>query len=501
METKKVTLFRPELIAVILMALVSGGVLLIYILLGQYANPSADDFCMAAGVNQDGLLAHLWRHYHEWSGRYSGNALYGLYPLLFGMFDGYRFMPVLLILLLISGFAFFLSSLLKIRLNDPLLVLVSLAFTCIYLLGLVSPASSLYWMAGALTYQSANISLLFLLGLMIKLHDRLEQGGRIVGVLTGLLLLLVFGVGLNEVNMLVLTILSGAALMYHVFIYPSQRRNVLPWLLLFAAALLCVALVYFAPGTAMRESTFPLRHQWGRSLSGSLNMGLWTLGLWLRNPVVIAGVLLTPFADCALRMRSQRKINISKRLLFILSLVTLAIPLVLQFPAWWGMGGWPPPRTVDAIFFVFLLSLFLTLSAFSLYWLQRENTASSSLTQGARPAWALIAFTLLFVLAVLVNGKFQRALGDLMVRAKPYHAYLEYRYETIQEALSRGQFSLQTPSYQGAYPRTIYFNDILPNSRDWRNVCYANYFGLQRIRRMKRNHPDVNIRKRNKGVR
>jgi len=489
------------MIAAMLLALVSGGVLLIFILLGQYANPSADDFCMAAGVKHDGLFAHLWRHYHEWSGRYSGNALYGLYPLVFGMFDGYRFMPALLILLLISGFAFFLSNLLKTRLNDPLLALVSLAFTSIYLLGLVSPASSLYWMAGALTYQSANISLLFLLGLMIKLHDRLEQGGRVIGVLTGLLLLIVFGIGLNEVNMLVLTILSGAALVYHVVVYRKQRRRVSPWVLLFAAALLCVALVYFAPGTAMRESTFPLRHQWGRSLSGSLNMGLWTLGLWLRNPVVIAGALLAPFAVCALRMRSQRKINISKRLLFMLVLITLAIPLVLQFPAWWGMGGWPPPRTVDAIFFVFLLSLFLTLSAFSLYWLQRDSTASSSLTQGVRPAWAVIVFTLLFVMAVLVNGKFQRALGDLMVRAKPYHAYLEHRYETIRKAREKGRFSLQTPSFQGPYPRTIYFNDILPSSRDWRNVCYADYFGLREIRRLKRNRPGVGASKRDEGAR
>ena len=50
-------------------------------------------------------------------------------------------------------------------------------------------------------------------------------------------------------------------------------------------------------------------------------------------------------------------------------------------------------------------------------------------------------------------------------------------------AVASGRQSLVVPDYQREYPRSIYFNDIVHDARDWRNACYAAYFGLQRIRR------------------
>jgi hypothetical protein len=59
------------------------------------------------------------------------------------------------------------------------------------------------------------------------------------------------------------------------------------------------------------------------------------------------------------------------------------------------------------------------------------------------------------------------------------------RHALIDEAVAREQLSLVVPEYGGKYPRSIYFNDIRRDSRDWRNVCYADYFGLQEIGRSK----------------
>jgi hypothetical protein len=62
---------------------------------------------------------------------------------------------------------------------------------------------------------------------------------------------------------------------------------------------------------------------------------------------------------------------------------------------------------------------------------------------------------------------------------------MQQRYAMIEEAVAGGRLSLVVPDYNREYPRTIYFNDIMHDSRDWRNACYAAYFGLERIKRAK----------------
>ena len=93
----------PWLVVAICMAVV-----LVFVLLAPYAHPSTDDLCLANGIRRDGLINHLWKHYFEWSGRYSGNALYGVYPLIFGMFEGYRYIPVIIIASLFIASLFFI---------------------------------------------------------------------------------------------------------------------------------------------------------------------------------------------------------------------------------------------------------------------------------------------------------------------------------------------------------------------------------------------------------
>ena len=101
------------MIRVSLLMLIAAAMLVpaLYIALGQYAYPSADDFCMATGVRDVGFFQHLWNHYFEWSGRYTSNAMYALYPLIFGLFDGYPLIAGLLILCLLGALAFALGAL------------------------------------------------------------------------------------------------------------------------------------------------------------------------------------------------------------------------------------------------------------------------------------------------------------------------------------------------------------------------------------------------------
>lgn len=465
----------------LLLAGIALGVILLFAVLGLYAHPSADDFCMAAGVQQQGLWTHLGQHYLEWSGRYAGNTFYAIYPLVLGFLDGYRLIAGLVMLMLFTAAAFLLARLLQRRMNDLPVVVAALVFTAVYVLGMRSPASSLYWMAGALSYQSANVLLLILAGLMLELVDRQRRGqhtGWIVAVMGCVLVLLV---GTNETGMLMAVLAVSVLWLSRL---GRGWRFALPWLWLVVIAAVCSVIVFVAPGNAVREATFPLRHDGLRALTGSIGMGSWMLVAWLQSPVLLAVTLLVPCLTLVLGWPPARQFQPSRRHLLAMAGITLALPLLLQFPAWWAMGGWPPPRTVDAVYFVFLLGWLATVAGLTLYRIPqhwRENALTNALPHSLQSAFLILI--VLLGLAIFTNGRFQRAYQDVLFVAPAFDDYMQQRYALIGAALGRGQGFLTVPDFRQAYPRSVYFNDILPQPQDWRNACYARYFGLQGIRR------------------
>ena len=462
-------------------------VMLVYLLLGHYAHPSADDFCMAAGVQRDGLLPHLLHHYQEWSGRYASNTLYALYPLVFGFDSGYQLLPILVISLLFLSMAWFLAGLFRLPLRTPGILLATLVFLVIYLLGMRSVASGLYWNAGALTYQSGNILLLLQLGLMLRLVDRQEDMKRKAALIAVMVFVIIMGIGTHETNMIVVIGLLATAVIFQFHLGWSYIRL---WLFLLLLALAASAVVFLSPGNLERAATFPMRHDLARSVDGSLAMGFRTLGIWLKSPLFIVSTLLAPFLVSALYRVSSRTIHVSKWIIFVLILVTVTAPFVLQFPAWWAMGGFPPARTVDAIYFVFLLGWFLTVIAITVPFVGESGILSQDPRRQVSRTVSLWILSVLWVAAIGMNGKFIRAGGDLLFRAAPYHEYMQDRKRLIRHAKVQQQFYLTVPAFDGEYPATIYYNDIRHDPRDWRNNCYAQYYGLQGIRRIQVQKPE-----------
>ena len=458
------------------------AVVLVFVLLGQYSHPSSDDFCMASGVNDHGLVNYLWQHYLEWSGRYTGNALYAIYPVIFGLFDGYKFIPAVVLLVFFLATAFFLSTLFRVSIYARPVSLFSLCFVCVYLLGMTSPASSLYWMAGVLSYQSANILFFVMLGLMIQLADRQKNAEPSFNLFVVLLLVLVFAIGANETSMLAVT---GLALLGFVVHLRSGWVKLKPWLVILVISLVCFSVVYFSPGNVIRAADFPLRHDLSRSIIGSLSVGLQILWLWVSNPVLIVSSFLAPFAISSLYLLSARSFAVSKTMIAILVIATFSMPVLLQFPAWWAMGGWPPARTIDAIYFLFLVGWYLSIGAYTVRCLCQGKW--QSIIQPYKPATVIVLLLLtgLVTAAVLKSRAYQLARSDLFHLAQPYHNYLNARYKQIEHAKAKARRYLDVPDYQQEYPRTIFFNDIMQNPNHWRNVCYADYFGLEKIKREK----------------
>jgi hypothetical protein len=480
----------PTWLAILLTVISSLAVLLLFALLAQYAHPSSDDFCMASGVNDEGLMPHLWNHYFEWSGRYSGNFLYAVYPVIFGLFEGYKFIPAIVLLALFLAAAFCLSRLFSVGMFARPVLLFSLCFVSTFMLGMMSPASSLYWMAGAFSYQTANILLLVILGLMAQLYDcqkrdqprSQQQLKRVITVLLVLLPVIIIAMGANETSMLALSGLAVIGVMVHL---RSGVRVLMPWLLILAITLFCFTVVYLSPGNTIRAADFPLRHDVMRSIDGSLSVGLKVLLHWLADPLLLVTGLLTPFVVTAIQQQSGRSLPASRAIITGLAIFTFIMPFVMQFPAWWSMGGWPPPRTVDAIYFLFLTGWYSTIAAVTLYYLAKGRGQVLKAPYRQASIIVLLLLSMIYAGTSLGGRSFQLAWHDMFERAGPYHEYLIIRYQQIEQAKANGFDALLVPDYMLELPRTIFFNDIMKNPEHWRNECYADYFGLTKIRRVK----------------
>ena len=466
----------------LLLLSVGAAVVIVFIMLAPYAHPSSDDLCLANGIQRDGLLKHLWLHYQEWSGRYSGNALYGTYPVMFGMFSGYKYIPVVLIISLIAASAFFLSSLFRLKIYDSRVLLPSLCFIAVFLLGMLSPASGLYWMAGALSYQPANIFLLIILGLMFRLTYGQKQQGEYEFTLIVLIIAMVIAIGFNETSMLALIAVS---LLFMLLRLRDGRSVLWPWVVVLVTALVCFGIVYLSPGNEIRAAEFQQGQNIGRTIRGSLEIGGRVLLIWISNPVLLTATLLVPFSVSRLYGASPQSFGISRRWVFAMVVLTLVIPFVFQIPAWWAMGGWAPARSIDAAYFVFLVSWFMTVGGICIHFMNSGKLIPDLGTHFQVNAIILLAITILFTITVINSDSFKLAQLDRAKHAKPWHQYMQQRYVMIEKAMNEGKTSLVVPDYDKTYPRTIYFNDIMRNSRDWRNICYAQYFGLQRIQRDK----------------
>jgi hypothetical protein len=172
-------------------------------------------------------------------------------------------------------------------------------------------------------------------------------------------------------------------------------------------------------------------------------------------------------------------------MLVVLVLATFLMPVLLQFPAWWSMGGWPPARTVDSIYFLFLVGWYLSIGAATVHYLGKGKWTLVMQPYRHVSVIALLLLTGLFTAAALNSHAYQLARTDLFHLARPYHDHLNVRYEIIEQAKANGQRYLAVPDYPQEYPRSIFFNDIMYNPNHWRNVCYADYFDLEKINRKK----------------
>ncbi|NIV73699.1 MAG: hypothetical protein GWN37_02355 [Gammaproteobacteria bacterium] len=436
-----------------------------FIELAGYSFPAADDYCLAVIFSRDDPLRALWGIYLGWSGRYFSIFLHSNYPNWFGMFEGYRYIAYVLLAGTFVAAAFAGAQALRM----PFLRLTNLslaaAFLTLFVLTTPQVSTAFYWLAGAFTYQLGNILLLIVLALCIQ---ALKNAGQVrTYVLLGLAL--TAAIGCNEINML-----TVFALLHLVTLLAWRSgRSLRPWLAMLALTYLSSALVYFAPGNATRLAAFPHGGDLMYSLSRCWHFGRVLLGEWTREPLFWIFLAFTFLSVAAVSSRPTRAS--SAFLTSLIAATTVIIPFVLLFPPWWSTGGMPPDRTVNTIYFIFLLSATSAAMLAGGYFgphLQSAREETRSL--------CLAALCIGFSWLSLDHPMLGKAREDRLTRAPEYRAVWLRRLEIVAEGDSSSEQTV--PALPYPRPNSIHFIDLSTHPDDWGNACFADYMGIKSVR-------------------
>lgn len=463
-EMDRTVLCKDRLLAAVIFCSLSAFIAM-YLLLGLFAHPAADDYWFANKVINQGFLQSQVSWYTEWTGRYSSTAFISSYLAVFGLIEYFWVVPVLLLLATLASFSALFLSLPASRVKPFEAVSAGLILAALYISGVPSTSETFYWLAGGITYQLGNSLYLLLLVALNKLYYGSANTRKRAFLLASPLVLVI--AGMNETVMLLqsLTIMLALCL---AFKKPQQRHLFLSLLIL---SLLGAAVVITAPGNAIRSANFPLAGDLLFSVENSIIQAGTQVLSWSKAATLwLATLIWLPVASA--RMRASGAGSLGARRSVTAVFIWLSLLAAMYFPAFWSMGAPPPTRTLSTTYTVFIVGWFMTLTLIA---------ASIPSGAAAFPAGAIrfVALALGGMLFATGNGTVARS--DFAV-APTYSKQLKERYLLFAASKGAARSDIKVPALE-YHPETIAirFGDIGADREDWKNRNCADYFNLKSV--------------------
>ncbi|RYU76068.1 DUF6056 family protein [Hymenobacter persicinus] len=442
--------------------------LLPFVLISAYNHPTDDDFQGAVFARHLGFWAGIGEYYQHWTGRYTSSFFYGLAyeaPSLGAWLVALRLAPVLLLGALLTATQFALGGLFP-PLSSATRWRAAGYGVLLYLCGIPSVASALYWLSGSAVYTTGIILTLGLLGVAARLQRGLARPGWVVlGGITAFLL-----AGTNELSML----LTVVALVGWCCCQPRGRRR---WPVLLLGAGLGAAVTLMAPGNVARAAVV--------STSALLSSHLLVVGAKSVYLTVAhwaswgsSGLLLLMTLLVALSAEWSAAPRASPAYRWWLAAGSgVGVLLVLPLPTLW-LTNEVPARVWNLIYFVFLAGWFAVV--FRVF--RQVPPAGWKLTkaQGSicRSIWLLLVL-------LSQSSAVHRAYVDLAFKAPGYNLAQHRRYQLLERAQQRRERQVVVPpllAQEYQYPATIFLHELELSPRDIANSGLADYFGLDSVR-------------------
>lgn len=442
-----------------------------FILLSLYVHPCWDDFEYSEIAYKNGFFHSQYIWYVTWSGRFFSTALLSsINPLIYRSVFGYKLITLLFILLFIVSVYYLVNEIASDKISIRQKLICTLSFCYLFIFGLPASELALFWLASTVIYQLANIMMIFLAALFIRfLHKNKDDISK--GLMTAVCLLIFAIEGSNEVSMLTTTIFFTAVFAGNYLLTKKFDK----YLFVFAsAAVISFLLVYLAPGNDFRLSTSPDSHKLFFSLkNSSIDLFKFILYRIYNIPLLVFTVLFISFYYKLLsgKKTHEVKLNINPVYSVILFLLILFSGI---FVSYWSLGTATPYRTLNVIYFIFLLGWFLNIMIIIKYLYANEKLSLKTI-----PEYAFVLLCLsVFFSFMKETGSIKLAYKDLISgNAQKFSSELNERYSNIYSATSD---TIKIDSLS-SIPKSFFYYDIGSDPNGKYNKLQSEYFGKKVI--------------------
>jgi len=437
-----------------------------FIILSFYVHPCWDDFEYSEIAYKNGFFHSQYIWYETWSGRYFSTAvLSSINPLLFRSIFGYKIITALIILLFIVSVYYLVSEIASDNINLKQKLICTLSFCYLFVYGLPASDLALFWLASTVIYQLANIMMIFLTALFIRfIKNRNVSIGK--GLMISICLLIFAIEGSNEVSMLTTTIFFAVVFAGNLIL----TRKFDKYLFMFAsAAVISFLLVYLAPGNDYRLTTNPDSHQLFFSLKNStIDLIKFIIYRIYNLPLLIFTVLFISFyyKIVSFKKSADIKVIINPFHSIILYLFILFSGI---FVSYWSLGTSTPYRTLNVIFFIFLLGWFLNIMIIINYLYAKKKIKLDFI-----PGYAYVLLCLAVLFSFMKEtGSVKEAYKDLISgKAQKFNAQLNARYSSINSSKTD---TVKVDSLSNI-PRSFFYYDIGPDPNGKYNKLQSEFF-------------------------
>lgn len=472
---------RTALTVVLVLCL---AMLLPLIVIGFYNRPSADDYSYATLTHQAiengdgffGLLKAAWQtdknFYRSWQGLYSSAFLLALQPGIFG--ESLYCLTTLVVLLIAWVCLFFGIRILNRHylhasgFFSSVASVFVLTFLCLWL---PSANQGLYWYNGAMNYMLWVFAVFLNLCLSVEIARTPKKCKAVLLLILSTLLSFLISGGNHVTAFSDILFLLFAAVYWFV-----KERRLFP-LFPLAAAGIGFAVMYFAPGTAVRMGVFKqpsvLKTVYFAFCEACYRISGWTSLVFLASLV-----LLTPVA---LRIAEQNPPKGKCRFPWIALSASFVILCGMLCVPYYAMGGFGAGRLTNVIWITFVLLGWLNY-VLIVRWLKLNRIITLKRTelwkkQSAKIKTILPIGCLLLILLCTqskTHSSSLRAVRELYNgTAKAYACELDERLAPLHDpALT--QVRLKALRHKS---KLLFFEDITTGPTDWHNIAISKYYG------------------------
>lgn len=439
-------------------------VLLPFILLCLYNQPSADDYFSAVRDGHTSFTTVLQDVYLNWSGRYFAVLVSRINPLLFHSFALYKLFAFIMLVIFVAALFILTRQAAGKYLNGTQTAVFTALLAMIYFTAAPSMAEAFYWFSGAWIYQLANVLSMLFIALLLAIQ---RTGNKAYVVLACLLAVCIMGC--NEISLLAACFSTLVFTVGQYRVKGSWRKH---YLAILITCFISAAAAVFAPGNFERlnhQQEYSISIVW--TLAGGLSIAGVYVAQWLVQ-LFIASLLYIPLLGrpMAVSMAAEGKfnsVNLKRGIIMF-----IAAFLFIQLFTVWAAGGSNIGRIENVIYLFFIGGYFYLLQVYLVQRIKQGNEHPNT-----NPVWYKMATLLFFVNLFDINNNITTAWLDVVSgKAKMYDTELTERAMLAQNCTK--DTCLVPPLT--TLPKTIFFTDIKSNSDTsffWMNEAYSAYFG------------------------